>query len=173
MVVKGKLHSSDQNLLDANVDIDVFAKKAQKINIVAKVLRLPIPKGYNLTGSFQVLSKGQQLKIEHKTHLTLSENEIGAGSIFSYTDVNQKPKSLIQLFSANLNEVHLLITSPNKEIIRSDAKMEFTKNLQKIEVETNILDGKPCIISFEANDFNNFKFVEYEKSKLGLNDIYF
>ncbi|KAF7405857.1 hypothetical protein HZH68_005226 [Vespula germanica] len=164
MVVKGKLHSSDQNLLDANVDIDVFAKKAQKINIVAKVLRLPIPKGYNLTGSFQVLSKGQQLKIEHKTHLTLSENEIGAGSIFSYTDVNQKPKSLIQLFSANLNEVHLLITSPNKEIIRSDAKMEFTKNLQKIEVETNILDGKPCIISFEANDFNNFKFIEYEKS---------
>lgn len=168
MVVKGKLHSGGQNLLDANVDIDVFAKKTQKINIVAKVLRLPIPNGYNLTGSFQVLSKGQQLNVEHKTHLTLSSNEIGAGSIFSYTDINQKPKSIVQLFSANLNEVHLLITSPNKEIIRSDATMEFTKKKQKVVAETNILDGKPYVTSFIAENLNNFKFVKYEKSKLGF-----
>ncbi|XP_035725460.1 apolipophorins-like [Vespa mandarinia] len=166
MVVKGKLHSSGQNLLDANVDIDVFAKKTQKINIVAKVLNLPIQEGYNLTGFLQVLSKGQQLNVEHKTHLTISKNEIGAGSIFSYTDINQKPKSIVELFSANLNEVHLLITSPNKEIIRSDAKMEFTRNLQKLEIgiETNILDGNPYVTNFEAKDFNNFKFVQYEKN---------
>ncbi|KAI4494899.1 hypothetical protein M0804_001100 [Polistes exclamans] len=163
MMVKGKLHSSNQNLLDASMDIDVFAKKSQKVNLIAKIVRLPIEKGYNITGLIEVLSKGQQLKIEHKTHLTLSTNEIGAGSIFSYTDINQKPRSTIQLFSANQNEAHLLITLPSREIIRSDVKMECSKTLQKVEIKTNILDRKPVIATIEVNDFNNFKFVQYEK----------
>ncbi|XP_043491499.1 apolipophorins [Polistes fuscatus] len=163
MMVKGKLHSNNQNLLDASVDIDIFAKKSQKVNLIAKIVRLPIEKGYNITGLIEVLSKGQQLKIEHKTHLTLATNEIGAGSIFSYTDINQKPRSTIQLFSANQDEAHLLITLPSREIIRSDVKMECSKTLQKVEIKTNILDRKPVITTLEVNDFNNFKFVQYEK----------
>ncbi|KAK2585087.1 hypothetical protein KPH14_008599 [Odynerus spinipes] len=165
MIVKGRVHCGGPRILDANLDIDVFSKKSQKITVLAKMERLLIPSGFNLTGSVEVLSRGQQLKVEQKVHLAVSSHHFGAGSIFSYTDENQKPKSVIELFSINDNEAHLLITSPNQELIRSDAKMEFSKNLQKLEVVTNILDRKPIGIKFEAHNLNTFTFLRYDKNK--------
>lgn len=171
MIVKGKLHCGGENLVDANLDIDLFAKKSQKINVVAQVARVAIPQGFNYTNNFEITSRGQQLKVELREHLAISTSTIGLGSILSYTDEHQKPKSVGVLFSANQKEAHLLVLSPNKELIKYDSKMEFTPALQKIDSELSVLTNKPIVLNFEAKDLNSFKFSQYVKGK-GIYQIY-
>ncbi|XP_011691522.1 PREDICTED: apolipophorins [Wasmannia auropunctata] len=163
MAVKGKIHYGGEHLLDANVDIDVFAKKTQKINVVAKLNRQNIEKGHNITSLIEVNSRGQQLKVDLKSHLAISDTKFGFGSMLSYTDVHQKPKSVGVLFAADPTEVYLIMTSPNKELLRVDTKMQFTKNLQKFDTEVAIVGNKPIVSSFEAHDWNSFTYSEYLK----------
>lgn len=163
MAVKGRLHYGGEHLLDANVEIDVFAKKAQKINVLAKVSRQDIDKGCNLTSVIEVHSRGQQLKVDLKSHAAYSDYAIGFGSVLSYTDQNQKPKSVGVLFSADTTEVFLLVNAPNKELIKIDAKKKLEKNLQKFDYEITVAGGKPIVTSYEINDWNSFKFVEYQQ----------
>nr|XP_012148156.1 PREDICTED: apolipophorins [Megachile rotundata] len=165
MVVKGSLHHSRDRLLTANLDIDVFAKKSQMISLVANVQRQPITDGSNVTGSVEVNSRGQHLKLDLKSHLTLSKQQAGFGSFFSYSDVNQKMKTMGVLFSADVNHISLLATLPDKELIRDDWKLQFAKNRQKIDRELSVLGETPNVITFEANDFNRFNLQIHPKDK--------
>ena len=165
MAVKGALHYGGENLLDANLDLDIFAKKTQKIVVIAKLARVSIPKGYNVTGALEVNSRGQQLKVDLKQHLVLSVTELGFGSILSYTDQNQKPKSVGTLFSLNTKEGHLLVQGPNKDLIKADTVIQLTKSQQKIDTEYTILDKPTVVIKFEVVPLSSFKFQVNPKSK--------
>lgn len=168
ILVKGRLHYGGEHLLDANVDIDVFAKKTQKISVLAKVNRQTIQKGFNLTSVIEVNSRGQQLKVDLKSHLAVSDRAFGFGEVLSYTDVNQKPRSTGILFSVDPSQAHLLVSSPSKELLRVDAKLQLQKSLQKLDAEITVVGKKPTIINAETNDWNSFKFVEYQQGELRL-----
>ena len=170
MTVKGKIHCGGEHLIDATLDIDLFAKKSQKINVIAKVARISIPQGFNYTNNIEISSRGQQLKVELREHLAISTTTIGLGSLFSYTDEHQKPKTVGFVFAANQKEVNLLVLSPNKELIKYDSKMEFTSNVQRIDSELSILMAKPIVFNFEAKDLNSFKFAQYVKGKKMFNN---
>lgn len=166
--MKGKLHYGGERLLDANVDIDVFAKKNQRIAIVANLQRNELPNGNNMTGLLEVNSHGQQLKLDLKSHLAASTKEVGFGSFFTYNDVHQKSKTLGALFSADLSRIFLLVTLPDKELIKDEWKMQLSKAQQKVDRELSLLGETPEVTSFEANDMNRFKFLKYPKSELPL-----
>ncbi|XP_014488121.1 PREDICTED: apolipophorins [Dinoponera quadriceps] len=164
MVVKGRLYcSSGEHLLDANMDIDLFNKKTQKITLVAKVNQQIIDSGYNITSVIDITSRGQHLKIDLKSHAALTKNAVSFGSFLSYLDRHQKPKNAGILFTGDSSEMYFLVTALNKEIIRADAKMQLQKNLQKIDAEVAVIGSKPVVMNFEAHDFNNFKFSEYQQ----------
>lgn len=163
MVIKGKLHSGGDNFLDANLDIDMFAKKTQKINVVAKIVKIPMTKGYNVSSTLEFTSKGQQLRVERNSHLALSPTEVKFGSTLSYNDIKQNPKTIGVVFSANLKEAHFLLQGPNQDLIKADSKMEFTKNLQKIDSEVKVLDNPAALINFEAKDWNSVNFAYAHK----------
>lgn len=166
MVVKGRLHTGGDHLLDAYLDIDVFAKKSQKISVVANVQRQPIAEGTNVTGVVEVNSRGQQLKLDLKSHLTLSKQQAGFGTFFTYNDVNQKPKTMGVLSSVDVNHAFFLVTLPDKELLKDDWKMEFSKNVQKIDRELSVLGEPPHVMNFEANDLNRFKLQVYSKGEI-------
>ncbi|XP_054010516.1 apolipophorins isoform X2 [Hylaeus anthracinus] len=165
MSVKGWLHYGGESLLDANLDIDVFAKKLQKISISANVKRSQLPDGSNITSAIEVNSRGQHLKVDLKSHATVTSKEVGFGSFLTYNDVHQKPKSLGVLFSATPSQVNLLATLPDKELIKDQWKMTFSKDLQKVDRELSLLGESPDVITFEAKDLNRFKFNKYKKDK--------
>ncbi|XP_076231616.1 retinoid- and fatty-acid binding glycoprotein apolipophorin [Calliopsis andreniformis] len=173
MLVKGRLHCGGQRLLDGSLEIDVFAKKSQKIVITANVQRQDIPNGKNITSVVEVNSRGQQLKLDLKSHLAVSTKEVGFGSFFTYNDVQQKPKTLGALLSADMNHAYLLVALPDKKLIEDEWKMQFSKNQQKIDRELSLLGEMPEVMSFEANDLNRFKFLQYSKenpnNKLSVN----
>ncbi|XP_029170500.1 apolipophorins [Nylanderia fulva] len=163
IAVKGRLHYGGQHLLDANVDIDVFAKKTQKISVVAKLIQENLEKGANLTSLIEVNSRGQQLKVDLKSHALLAERSIGFGSILTYTDSHQKLKNVGVLFSADPKKLYLLVTAPNKELLKVDAKLQLEKNLQKLDAEVTIVDNSPIVVNAEANNWNSFKYLEYQQ----------
>nr|XP_012225513.1 PREDICTED: apolipophorins [Linepithema humile] len=163
IAVKGRLHYGGEHLLDANVDIDVFAKKTQKIIVLAKVNRQALQKGYNLTSVIEVNSRGQQLKVDLKSHVAVSDRVVGFGSVLSYTDVNQKPRSAGIVFSFDPTEAYLLVSSPSKELLRVDTKLQLQKNLQKLDAEIAVVGNKPIVINAESNDWNSFKYLEYQQ----------
>ncbi|XP_043521132.1 apolipophorins isoform X2 [Frieseomelitta varia] len=163
MVVKGNLQYGGEQLFNANLDVDVFAKRAQKITIAANLQRQEIPDGRNVTGLIEVNSRGQQLKLDLKSHLTVSSKQIGFGSLFTYNDVKQKPKTLGALFSADASHVSLLVTLPDRELIRDEWKLDISKNKQKIDRELSLLGDAPRVLSLEASDFNKFKLEVYLK----------
>lgn len=171
MGVSGKLHYGGENLLDANMDIDLFARRVQKISVMAKVKRQNINNGRNITSVIEVNSQGQQLKVDLKSHVVYTNMEIGFGSILSYTDQHKKPKRVGVLFALDPRKAHLYVMSPNKEIIRADAKMQLQKNLQKLDAEVAILNNQPIVINMEVNDLNNFKYQEYAKGTLHLDTV--
>ncbi|XP_076625563.1 retinoid- and fatty-acid binding glycoprotein apolipophorin isoform X1 [Colletes latitarsis] len=161
--VKGSLRYGGENLLDANMEFDVFAKTVQKITVTAKVQRQQVEDGNNVTCHVNVNSNGQNLKLNLDSHLMVSSKKLGLGSFLTYNDVHQKPKSLGGLFSANPNQVNLLVTLPDQEIIRDEWKMKFTKNLQKIDREVSVLGDQPVVTNIEANNLNRFSYLRYPK----------
>lgn len=163
IAVKGRLHYGGQHLLDANVDIDVFAKKTQKISVAAKLTQQNIEKGNNFTSVIEVNSRGQQLKFDLKSHVALAQYTIGFGSILTYTDSQQKTKNVGVLFSADPKKTYLLVTAPNKELVKVDAKLQLEKNLQKLDAEVTIVGNNPTVINIEANGWNSFKYLEYQQ----------
>ncbi|KAG7188374.1 hypothetical protein KM043_008028 [Ampulex compressa] len=163
MIVKGRLHYGGEHLLDLNVDVDVFAKKSQKITIQGRVERQELLQGGNFTSVIEINSRGQQLKLELKDHVAFSSNEIGIGSMFSYTDQHQKPKTVGFLFSLNAKQALLLIAGPNKDLLRATTDMVFSKELQKMTTEVQILGNQPLVMDFEARDLNSFYYVQYSK----------
>lgn len=168
MVVKGNVKLSPLQKMSANLDIDVFAKRSQKISISANLDRQkPSKNTNNITGLIEVNSRGQQLKLDLKTHMALStgdEKKITFGSFFTYNDVNQKPKTLGGFFSADLNHVSLVITLPDKELLRDNWNMQISRNVQKIDREVTAL-GETQVLAFEANDLNKFKLDVYMKGE--------
>lgn len=164
-MVRGRLHYSSNHLLDANVDIDVFSKKTQKITVVAKVNQQQIDSGYNITSVIEMTSRGQHLKVDLKSHVALTKNSAGFGSFLTYLDRHQKLKNAGIIFSADSSEIYLLATAPHKEIIRVDTKLQLQKNLQKLDAEIAIVGNKPLIVNFEAHDMNTFKYLEYQQGR--------
>lgn len=158
MIVKGKMHYGGENSLDANLDIDVFAKKQQKITMNAKIQREQLPNGFKLSTSMDMNSRGQALKVEYKDQVTLSMTEVGASASLSYTDRNQKPKNVEAKFSLTPKAGHASIQALNKNILKYDSKMDLTKGAQKFEAEYDILDYPTLKDTFEAKDYNSFKY---------------
>ena len=87
----------------------------------------------------------------------------------TYNDVKQKPKTLGALFSADTSHVYLFVTLPDKELIKDDWKLDISKNKQKIYRELSLLGEAPCVMSYEANNLNPFKFEAYFKGNLRSN----
>lgn len=165
MVIKGKLHSGGQHLLDASVDIDLFAKKAQKITIITRLVKNTIPKGCNVTGSLEINSAGQQLKVDLKQHFIVTPSEIDIGSTLSYTDQHQKPKHLTGHFAVTGRKVHLHVHALNKDLLKSDTAIDIGKKEQKFDTEFVLLDNSPVVLSLHLQDMNSFKYASYQKDK--------
>ncbi|XP_066596058.1 apolipophorins [Prorops nasuta] len=163
LTVNGRLHYGGEHLLDANLDIDLFAKKSQKISALIKLQRQQIPNGYNLTNHVEINSKGQQLKVDLKNHLAAATDAFGLGSILSYQDNNQKQKTVGGLLAVNLKQASLVVFVPGKELIRADAKIDISKGHQKVDGEIAILNNKPLVLNVESNDLKDSKFTLYKK----------
>lgn len=139
----------------------------RSISLVANLKRQQVPEGSNVTGLVEVNSRGQQLKLDLKSHLAVSTKGLGFGSFFTYNDVKQKPKTLGALFSADLTHVSALVTLPDKQLLNDEWKMQLSDKQLKIDRELSVLDEKPIVMSLEA-DFNHFKLVAHSKGKSSL-----
>lgn len=168
MAVKGKLHYGGEHLLDANVDIDLFNKKTQKITLMAKINQQKLDSGYNITSAIEMVSRGQHLKVDLKSHMAFTKNSASFGSFLSHLDRHQKMKSVGVLFSVDPSEMYFIATAPDKEIIRVDSKLQLQKSLQKFDTEIAVVGNKPIVINFEIRDWNSFKYLEYQKGRFGI-----
>ncbi|XP_031841889.1 retinoid- and fatty-acid binding glycoprotein apolipophorin [Nomia melanderi] len=163
MVVKGTLNVGEERLLHANLEVDVFEKKAQKISITADVQRHPIGGGNNVTSDIQVHSVGQKLKLSLNSWAAYSDKEVGASSYFTYNDVHQKPKSLGGLARANWNGADLLLTLPDQELIREQWKIDVSKDAVNILGELSLLGEPAEVLKFESKGLNSFKATMYRQ----------
>lgn len=173
MIVKGNLNVGGTQLLDANVDIDVFRSKNDKITANAKLVRSDIAKGYNVTGTLNIHSNGQKLDIKSDQYLAATINSVDLGASLSYTDKQQKPKSLGAFFVANPQQVDLYVFVPGKEIVKSHTNIVVGKDNQKLDTEFSILGHKPVVANLELKDYNSFKASYGRKGERDLFDISF
>ncbi|XP_078038624.1 retinoid- and fatty-acid binding glycoprotein apolipophorin, partial [Augochlora pura] len=163
--VKGRLHCDSERLLDANLDLDVFEKKSQKISISANVQKQPVQDGQNVTSNIEVNSRGQQLKLTLKSALAFTSQVIELSSFFTYNDVHQKPKTLGALLTADKSQAELFVTLPDKVLIKDEWKYQISKDQQTINRELSLL-GEPAIVAkLEGKGLNGFNFVTYHKDK--------
>lgn len=171
--VKGRLHCGSEKLLDANLDLDVFDKKSQKITITANVQRQPVSDGYNITSNIDVNSRGQQLKLNEKSTFVLTTGDIELSSSFSYNDIHQKTKTLEFHFSADKNHALLLIALPDKILLKDDWTFQLSKESQSLNGELTILGEPTEVLKIEGKGLSSFELTNFRKdnpnNKLTLN----
>lgn len=151
------MHVGGKQIFDGSVDIDVFSNKNDQISASAKLIRNEIPKGYNVTGNINVFSKGQKLDVKSDNHFALTTNTVDLGSFLSYTDKNQKPKSIGAYFVASPSQVDVFVYIPEKELVKSHSAITLGKDSQKVESDLSILGSKPVAATIELKDYNSFK----------------
>ncbi|XP_076294213.1 retinoid- and fatty-acid binding glycoprotein apolipophorin [Lasioglossum baleicum] len=162
--VKGRLHCSNgEKLLEANVDLDIFEKKSQKISIAANVQRQPVSDGYNISSNIDVNSRGQQLKLNEKTVFAITSSNIELGYSFSYNDIHQKTKTVEALFSADKNHVLLLIALPDKVLIKDEWKFQISKDTQSLNGELTLFGQPTEVLKIEGKGLNSFELVKFRK----------
>ena len=166
MIVKGELRAGGEPLFEAKADIDVFNSKNDKITVNAKISRNEVPKGYNVTGNFNIYSKGQKLDVKSDQHFALTTNSIDIGSSLSYTDKHQKPKSIGAYFSASPQQVDIYAYVPGKDLVKSHTGITVAKDTQKVETEFALLGHKPVVANVEIKNYNSFKFDYGAKGKM-------
>ncbi|XP_014235825.1 apolipophorins [Trichogramma pretiosum] len=174
LVVKGNMLAGvGEQLFTGNVDLDVFASKNDKITVNARVARSAIPKGYNVTGNFNVLSKGQQLDVKSDNHFAVSSSSIDVGATLHYTDKAKQPKSLGADFTADPKKVEVYVYVPGKDLLKYRMNIDIAKDAQKVSAEAAVLGNKPRVANLEVKDYNSFKFdlgtKDDDKNKLTAN----
>uniref|UniRef100_A0A8D9BZI6 Apolipophorins n=1 Tax=Cacopsylla melanoneura TaxID=428564 RepID=A0A8D9BZI6_9HEMI len=80
------------NVVDANVDIDVFQKKGQKIVIDLSVNREKRDKGQKVNTKFSVVSKDQNLNFVLGGHTILDNEKLEDHTTITYVDKNNKKR---------------------------------------------------------------------------------
>lgn len=173
MIVKGKVHVGGEQLFDANVDIDVFKSKNDKITANARIVRSELPKGYNITNNVNIQSKGQKLDVKLDQHFAATANSVDLGSTFFYTDQHLKPKSFGAFFSASPQQVDVFAYIPGKELIKSHTAVTVAKDTQKVENEFAILGHKPIVATIEFKDYNSFKFNYGSKGQFIYKNLFY
>lgn len=163
--VKGRLHCGGDRLLDANLDLDIFEKKSQKISINANVQKQPLQDGQNVTSNIEVNSRGQQLKLALKSALAYSSEQIELSSFFTYNDVHQKPKTLGAMLTSDKSQTELFVTLPDKVLIKDEWKYQISKDQQSIHRELHLLDEPAIVMKLEGKGLNGFNFVTYYNDK--------
>ncbi|XP_076643954.1 retinoid- and fatty-acid binding glycoprotein apolipophorin [Halictus rubicundus] len=161
--VKGRLHFGNEKLLDATLDLDIFEKKSQKIVIAANVQRHQVPDGYKITSNVDVNSRGQQLKLNEKSTLVLTTSNIELGTSFSYNDIHQKTKTLEALFSADKSHVLLLVSLPDKVLIKDEWKFQISKDSQSLNGELTLLGQPTEVLKIEGKGLSSFELVRFRK----------
>lgn len=159
MIVKGdlKVQPGHEQLFDASIDLDMFANKNDKITASAKVTRRELPKGQNVTAVFGLFSKGQKLDVKLDNHLAASPNNFDFGSSLSYTDKNQKPKSMGAYLTVDPQKLDVYVYLPGHQVLKSHADVHVGKDLLKIEYDCQFLSHNPHALVLEIKDYNSFK----------------
>ncbi|KAJ8687230.1 hypothetical protein QAD02_023024 [Eretmocerus hayati] len=157
-IVKGKMNVGGEQIFGANVDIDLFKTKTDKITADVKLVKREIPKGYNTTSSLNVYSKGQLIDVKSNGHVAVATGLVDLGHVFSYTDVILKPQNFGAYFSATPEKVDVHVFMPTKDVIKSHTTINVGKDLQKIDSELSVLERDPVVAVVELKDYNSFKF---------------
>lgn len=165
MIVKGNLKTGGDNILDADLDFDIFDKKEDKITASARVKREDVPRGYNLTSAFDINSKGQNLKVDLKNHFSVGANNVGFGSFLSYLNKDAKPRSVGFFLTATPQDMVLFAHGPEKQLIDYHSNIAISSGLQKFDSELSLLGHKPVIAKIEFKDLNSFDYVFHPKGK--------
>ncbi|PSN46736.1 Apolipophorin [Blattella germanica] len=123
----------DDTLLDASVDLDIFAKKNQKITLVAKLERIPISHGYNVTGHLSAKGKQnidlsmvpQLIDVSLDGGAALSADGASYISTLAYQDEKHKSKSAQIQVVIHLDEQYIY------ELAKHDGE-EFIKQVKVV-----------------------------------------
>lgn len=162
--VKGRLYcGNDEKLLDANLDLDIFEKKSQKITITANVQRQPLADGYSINSNVDVNSRGQQLKLNEKTVFTITGSNIDLSYSFSYNDIHQKTKTVESRLSADKNHFLVLVALPDKVLVKYEWKIQISKDTQTLNGELTLLGQPTNVMKIESKGLNSFELVRFRK----------
>ncbi|XP_075230090.1 retinoid- and fatty-acid binding glycoprotein apolipophorin [Lycorma delicatula] len=159
LVVKGHITVLQQwsKVVDAKVDLDVFAKKEQKIIVEYKFIRNVEKEGYNLRESLHI--KGGSIDVEYKQILVATKPHLNYNLVFSYTGVNKAKKE--SKFSVDLTstkgEMLFKIPEGTLYLVRTKIKGHLSNHLI-IETDYEFL-GEKYAESVEIKNQNNLKYA--------------
>ncbi|XP_044727273.1 apolipophorins isoform X2 [Chrysoperla carnea] len=146
-----------------NVDIDVFAKKQQKVTIKGTVTGTPIgEKGYNVTSEILIDSKGSNIHASILDHFAVSTNGISAGHKATYTDAKHKREAVF-LLVANKEQFELVAQIPYVQPLHISSKLQVTKKSLVAHSSIDICGVKHIIQELEIKDFNMIHVTQYSK----------
>lgn len=143
---------------ETTIDLDIFAKKNQKITVTVKAHAEKIDSGYKIVGEGTAVSKGLNLDAKYSEIMSVSTKEF----LYHLKIDTQVDKSKYEneiLTKVNPKKMELLAKVLNKNIAHFDANMELSKDSQVIDATISGLGtekGGDYIAHTEVKNFNSF-----------------
>lgn len=143
---------------ESTIDLDIFAKKNQKITVAVKAYVEKLDSGYKIVGEGNAVSKGLNLDAKYSEVLAVSTKE------FYYhlkldTQIDKSKYENEILAKINPKKVELLAKAFNKNIAHLDANMELSKDSQMIDATISGIGtekGGDYLSHTEIKNFNSF-----------------
>ena len=155
-----------QNLVNANVDLDIFADAEHKVLLEAKVAALEIPSGRNITMNVGAKSKGLALDVQLLGHVALSPEAISASQFLVYQDVKQGSRNAGIYAKLSKEKLVLVASVPGSTLLKIKSDLKISQNSQSIDSTIDLFGLKPIAVQGEIKDFNSVIFSIFRKGKM-------
>jgi len=154
-----------QNLLDAAVDLDVFADQKQKVVLEAKVAALQIPGGRNVTVNIGAKSKGLNLDVELLGHVAVSPEVVSAANFLVYQDAKKGSRNAGIYAKLSKEKLILVATVPGSTLLKVKSDLKIARDVQSIDSNIELFGLKPIAVQGEIKDLNSAIFNIYKKEE--------
>lgn len=166
LAVTGRLSvGGPQNLLDANLDLDVFADKKQKVVLDAKISALQIPGGRNITGTISAKSKALSLDVVLDGHLALSPEVISTSQFLTYEDAKLGSRSIGQYTKLAKDKFFVIVKLPSAVLLMINSNLKISRDVQSFDSTYQTYSLSPAVVQGEIKDWNSVMISVFRKDK--------
>lgn len=160
-------HSSKYDLAKKTaefvLDLDVFAKKNQKMTISGKSSADKIENGYKVHADGTVASKGLNLDVKYSEDIAVSTKGVDYDFKLNYQMDKTKLDNAITA-KVNAKQMVLLLKVLNKNILNVDANMALTKDSQVVDSTVSVVGLGDYLTHTELKNFNTFMHTIAKKA---------
>ncbi|GLV37036.1 apolipophorin [Carabus blaptoides fortunei] len=163
LIQYGAKYDLATNKVEFNVDVDIFAKKNQKISVGGFTVMTKLDQGYKFVSNLNAASKGLNLDLKASEVINLEPQNLHYELKCAYQLEKIKQDNIVS-GTLNPKKAEILLKLLNHNLLHIDSKLQISKDSQVADTKISAVGITDAVSHVEIKNFNTFIFTLAKKA---------